>query len=138
MPFIAKYLPGANEYDGRQSRLAEEMAFHRVIESFRPEGDRICNDPYAIRFLGSDLKKYLEFCAGNPEEARKRAEQINRMFPGVQNSIIARVRYFDDCVKEAARVGLEQLVILGAGYDTRAYRIDGIKENVKVFRDRSP
>ena len=138
MPFIAKYLPGANEYDGRQSRLAEEMAFHRVIESFRPEGDRICNDPYAIRFLGSDLKKYLEFCAGNPEEARKRAEQINRMFPGVQNSIIARVRYFDDCVKEAARVGLEQLVILGAGYDTRAYRIDGIKENVKVFEIDHP
>jgi len=133
MPFISKNEPCAKGYDDRQSRLAEEVAFHRVIESFRPECDRICNDPYAIRFLGNDLKKYLEFCAGNPEEARKRAEQINRIFPGVQNSIIARVRYFDDFIKEATGVGLEQLVILGAGYDTRAYRIDGIKENVKVF-----
>lgn len=33
---------------------------------------------------------------------------------------------------------MEQLVILGTGYDTRAYRIKGLKEKVKVFEVDHP
>jgi methyltransferase (TIGR00027 family) len=51
---------------------------------------------------------------------------------------MARVRYFDDFVEKSIEEGLEQLVILGAGYDTRAYRIEGLKENVKVFEVDHP
>ena len=49
----------------------------------------------------------------------------------------ARARYFDDFVKKSVNEGLEQLVILGAGYDTRAYRIEGL-EDVKVFEVDHP
>jgi methyltransferase (TIGR00027 family) len=59
-------------------------------------------------------------------------EHYECLFPGLGNSIRARVRYFDDFVKAAVAEGLEQLVILGAGYDTRAYRIDGLCK-IKVF-----
>jgi hypothetical protein len=38
----------------------------------------------------------------------------------MQNSVSARVRYFDDFIMKHIDEGLEQLVILGAGYDTRA------------------
>jgi methyltransferase (TIGR00027 family) len=38
----------------------------------------------------------------------------------------------------AVEEGLAQLVILGAGYDSRAYRIKGIKENVHVFEVDHP
>lgn len=135
IPVIGKSPTGK---DTRRSRLAEEVALHRVVESFRPEADRICYDPYAILFLGSDLRNYLDFCARNPEEAKKQAELMNRLFPGVRNSIIARTRYFDDAVREAACKGLEQLVILGAGYDTRAYRIEELRDRVKVFEADLP
>lgn len=54
------------------------------------------------------------------------------------NTIAARVRYFDDFVKKSIDEGVEQLIILGAGYDTRAYRIEGLKENVKVFEVDHP
>jgi methyltransferase (TIGR00027 family) len=40
-------------------------------------------------------------------------------------------------VKKSIEKGLEQLVILGAGYDTRAYRIEGL-EKVKVFEVDHP
>lgn len=59
-------------------------------------------------------------------------------FPGVHNSLSARVRYFDDFVKKFIDEGLEQLVILGAGYDTRAYRIEGLKGKVRVFEVDHP
>lgn len=137
MPMIKNPLDVNFESKG-QSRLAEEMALHRVVESFKPESDRICYDPYAIRFLGRDLLEFLKYCARTPEAAQKRTEQMNRLFPGVQNSIIARVRYFDDIVRESVDDDLEQLVILGAGYDTRAYRIDGIQEKVSVFEIDHP
>jgi methyltransferase (TIGR00027 family) len=137
MPIMKNPLDVNFESKG-QSRLAEEMALHRVVESFKPESDRIFYDPYAIRFLGQDLLKYLEYCARTPEAAQQRMDQMNRLFPGVQNSIIARVRYFDDIVRKSVDDDLEQLVILGAGYDTRAYRIDGITEKVRVFEIDHP
>ena len=112
------------------SKMAEEIAFHRVVEMFMPEDEKIFSDPYAIRFVNPEM---LENMAKNPVETQKKSEELEKLFPGVHNSIIARVRYFDDYVEKLVDEGLEQLVILGAGYDTRAYRIEGLKENVKVF-----
>lgn len=115
------------------SATAEEIAFHRVIESAKSEEERICNDPYAIHFIGPELLKFLEAIQCNYPEAKARMEAMNSLFPGTQNSIVARARYFDDYLKASLDEGIEQLVILGAGYDTRAYRIEGLKEKVKVF-----
>ena len=117
------------------SKMAEEIAFHRVVEMFMPEDERIFFDPYAISFVNPEI---LENMAKNPIETQKKSEELEKLFPGVHNSIIARVRYFDDFVEKLADEGLEQLVILGAGYDTRAYRIDRLKENVKVFEVDHP
>lgn len=138
VPFISRDPAETGEPSSKRSRLAEEVTLHRVVESALPEDERVCYDPYAVRFLGSDLKKYLAFCTANPDAARRQAEQVNRLFPGVRNSIIARVRYFDDVVREEVGKGLEQLVILGAGYDTRAYRIAGPETNVRVFEVDHP
>ncbi|OPX58323.1 MAG: Leucine carboxyl methyltransferase [Methanobacterium sp. PtaB.Bin024] len=115
------------------SGTAEEIAFHRVIESAKNEEERICYDPYAVHFIGPELLKFFEATACNYPEAKARLEEMYRLFPGTQNSIVARVRYFDDYLQNCIDEGIEQLVILGAGYDTRAYRIVGLKEKVKVF-----
>lgn len=64
-------------------------------------------------------------------------EQHERLFPGLDNSLVARVRFFDDFVKKSIDRGLEQLVIIGAGYDSRAYRIHGLR-NLVVFEVDHP
>jgi methyltransferase (TIGR00027 family) len=117
------------------SKMAELIALHRVAESRKPEGERICYDPYAVHFINPET---LAFAAANPEKTKAMSEYYERLFPGLANSIRARVRYFDDFVKNSIDEGFEQLVILGAGYDTRAYRIEGLKGKIKVFEVDHP
>ncbi len=105
------------------AKMAEGIAMLRAYESSKPEDERICYDPYAIHFINP---KILEYAAKHRNEANTTVENNS-------GSIVARVRYFDDFVKKLIENGLEQLVIFGAGYDTRAYRIEELKEKVKVF-----
>jgi len=116
------------------SRMAEGIAIHRFMESTKPEGERICHDPYAIHFISPETMETYK----DPSKAKAAHERYERLFPGLGNSIRARVRYFDDFIKTAIEGGLEQLIILGAGYDTRAYRIEGIKGKVMVFEVDRP
>lgn len=117
------------------SQMAEGIAMQRFVESNKPEGECICNDPYAVHFINPEI---IEFGIKHPEEAKIKVQAMENHLPGLSSSIIARVRYFDDMVTEAIENGLEQLVILGAGYDTRAYRIEGLGEKVKVFEVDHP
>lgn len=116
------------------SKMAELIALHRVAESMLPEGVRICYDPYAVHFVDPET---LEFARKNPEKTKAMREHLERLFPGLASSIRARVRYFDDFVKTSVDEGLEQLIILGAGYDTRAYRIEGLNK-IKVYEVDHP
>jgi methyltransferase (TIGR00027 family) len=116
--------------------MAEVIALQRYAESMLPEDTRIFFDPLAIHFL--DPRK-LEWARDHPAETRAMVEDLERSAPGWSNSIRARVRYFDDVAERAARDGVRQIVVLGAGYDTRAYRIDAVKDFVRVFEvDRPP
>lgn len=63
---------------------------------------------------------------------------FERKGPGVFGFIITRARYIDDYLQSSIDEGIEQLVILGAGYDSRAYRFDGLKDRVKVFEVDHP
>lgn len=117
------------------SKMAEGIAMQRFGESKKPEEERICYDPYAVHFISP---KIIEFGIKHPEEAKAAIENTERLFSGLSSSIMARVRYFDDFVKKFIDDGLEQLVILGAGYDTRAYRIEELKGKVKVFEVDHP
>lgn len=52
--------------------------------------------------------------------------------PGVRGFTVGRTRYIDDALAAALREGIDQVVIIGAGYDSRAYRIPGIQAT-RVF-----
>ncbi|MDD1703351.1 MAG: class I SAM-dependent methyltransferase [Methanoregula sp.] len=119
-----------NPGPGSPSRMAEGIALHRFAESMLPEDVRIFFDPYAIHFIDPAM---LAWAREHPAEAKAIAEDFERRMPGWSNSIRARIRYFDDVVQNAAGEGFTQLVIFGAGYDTRAYRIDSIRDRINVF-----
>jgi methyltransferase (TIGR00027 family) len=116
--------------------MAEGIALQRYGESNLPEDERIFFDPLAVHFI--DPRK-IAWARAHPAETRAMVEELERSTPGWSNSIRARVRYFDDVAERAARDGVRQMVVLGSGYDTRAYRIDAVKDAVRVFEvDRPP
>ncbi|AAM06123.1 TPA: class I SAM-dependent methyltransferase [Methanosarcina acetivorans] len=119
-----------NDSRGRDpSKTAETLAIIRAMESRKPEEERIYYDPYAFYFISRET---MEYYSSHTAEARAMLEQSERLVPGVGVSCLVRARYFDDVVKASITDGLEQLVVLGAGYDSRAYRIEGL-ERVRVF-----
>jgi len=98
--------------------------FNRFEESLKTLGERICNDQYAAYFID---KKLMDW-ALHPDKVIAMRDENERRNPGFLNSISARVRYFDDFTQRSLERGIEQLVILGAGYDPRAYKIEGLKQ----------
>mgnify|MGYP001066237249 CR=1 FL=1 len=120
--------------EGRPSITAEGVAALRAMESLRPVEERICYDPLARYFLGRGLGILIR-----SRLVRKIAFwAVERIAPGLAGDIIGRVRYIDDRVQRAIREGVKQLVILGAGYDSRAYRINELAETVRCFEVDHP
>ena len=110
------------------------MALSRAIETRKPATERICSDPMAERFLGA---KYRMLLWGRP--IRDVAERlIEQRFAGHHFYVIARTRYFDDLLEGRLVAGTEQLVILGAGYDSRPYRFADRLTGVQVFEVDHP
>jgi methyltransferase (TIGR00027 family) len=114
----------------RASLTAEYMALFRAIESARPAGSRLFCDPFASLFLHR-WRKWIYRIARCDAGRRMVERLLDRGSPGARAAGIARTKWIDD---EAARA-LEtstQLVLLGAGFDTRAYRLPAA-QRVKTF-----
>ncbi len=114
----------------QSSLTALGIAIARAVESEKPEDERICYDPYARSFASSWLYPLTRLFID--------IGYAERRGPGVLGFLIARERYIDDALIANLETGLQQVVILGAGFDSRAYRIEGLKGGVKVFEVDHP
>jgi methyltransferase (TIGR00027 family) len=113
------------------SRTAEFNALFRAMETSRkPQEKRLFNDPLAHGFLGN--LKWAYFMSRFPFIGKIVPMYIDRNWPGVRPSAIGRTCWIDDQITSELKKGIRQVVILGAGYDSRAYRIPGM-EKVRVF-----
>lgn len=121
---------------GRASRTAEHNALFRSLEAGRPPGDRLFDDPLASWFLTWPLKT-LAPAIERPVGSRAVSAVIDRRWPGVRSSVAARTRLIDDTLEALPDRQLAQLVILGAGFDTRAYRLECLRD-VRVFEVDHP
>jgi len=103
----------------------------RVIELYVPEEVRLFDDPFALKLLpwGWQVVFRLVYLPGLRSVVLSLRE---RRMPGSLGSILCRTRYIDDVLERLLGCGLDQVVILGAGFDTRAYRIAGM-DQVQVF-----
>ncbi len=97
------------------ARTAELTAAGRARESRR--ADRLFDDPYAELLAGEDGLALL-----------------HDMPPGAAStrSLAIRTRFFDDWLSEVTRQGIRQIVLVAAGMDSRAYRLDW-PERVSVW-----
>lgn len=112
----------------KASYTAEIMALYRAMENSRPPHLRLFEDPYASCFLGPRLR-FGSRLAGFPAGERWLYRYMQRRIPGALASGLARTRYIDDLLLNRIQRGIRQVVILGAGFDTRAHRLralDGI------------
>lgn len=63
---------------------------------------------------------------------------VNRLLPGLFPFITVRTRHLDAVLLQEVRAGAEQVVILGAGADSRAYRFAEELATVRVYEVDHP
>lgn len=104
------------------SRTAEYVALYRALETDERRRPPLFRDPYALGFLPRRLA--LAVRAARAPVVRGVLERYaDRWAPGARTSAIARTAYIDDAVRAAVADGIDQVVILGAGFDCRAHRM---------------
>lgn len=108
--------------EGQASRTAEYVALFRAIETTLPPDRRLFDDPFAARFLSPPLAAVATL-SRLPGAADLISRFIDRRWAGARSSAVARTRCIDDTMMAALSEGIEQVVILGAGFDCRAYRL---------------
>jgi methyltransferase (TIGR00027 family) len=118
------------------SRTAEYNALFRALETARAPQCRIVEDQLAEHLLSQPLRSVAGL-AHSAGLAAAVSRYIDYRQPGARPSVIARTRLIDDYLITALKDGITQIVILGAGFDTRPYRMDGI-EKACVFEVDHP
>lgn len=113
------------------AKTAHLTAWVRALGRLTAGADRANGDYLADRFL-LPLQRWST-----------RAPQVSRWFiervaPGGFGYFNARTRYFDERLQLEAAAGLQQLVLLGAGFDTRPFRFAAALEHVQTFEVDMP
>ncbi len=122
--------------EGRASRTAEHNALFRALESSLPENRRLFTDPLAHAFLRWPFSLVARLAAV-PGLREAVPGFIDHRWPGVRSSVVARTRLIDDAIADSPSEQIEQFVILGAGFDSRAYRLSGLRD-ITVFEVDHP
>ncbi|MFH8976816.1 SAM-dependent methyltransferase [Streptomyces sp. NPDC017890] len=104
------------------SRVALWTASAHAAEYGRPAP--YVRDPWAAGFL-----RAAGFTGGPPGDG-----PLQRLLP---DWAVVRTRFYDEYLVSAARSGCRQVVLLGAGLDTRAFRLDW-PTGVHVFEVEDP
>jgi methyltransferase (TIGR00027 family) len=105
---------------GTALAAARHRAGHQVLEA-----GRIFADPLALRIPGEDADSVIRHAEEDPSRPRM------RFF------IAVRTRFAEDLLAAAIERGVQQLVVLGAGLDTYAYR-GAFRDRLRIFEVDHP
>jgi methyltransferase (TIGR00027 family) len=97
------------------------VAASRAAETAQP--DPLIRDPFAYLLVSAAGPTWAELASGESrpygdDERGRRIDEMSRSYQAV------RTHYFDEYFGVAVRTGIRQVVILAAGLDSRAYRLD--------------
>jgi len=114
------------------SETALATATMRALAAYDPREEVRGPDSMAELFLPEEHRAPLK-------DAVKRNWILkNKVRPGIYEFMIARTAYFDQIVIEALSSKLPQLVLLGAGYDSRPYRFEHLLGGTMVYEVDAP
>jgi methyltransferase (TIGR00027 family) len=109
------------------SRTAEYVALLRALETSERRREPLFRDPFAHRFLTGSRAAWWSLL--HVPGLRPMIERYSdTRGPGLRTSTIAQTRFIDDFVRKEVTRGIRQLVLLGAGFDARAHRIQELVE----------
>jgi methyltransferase (TIGR00027 family) len=97
------------------------VAAARAAETARP--DALIRDDYAYLLTASAGPAWAQMASADDEWLRG-DEQARRQHAMARNYQAVRTHYFDGYFDAAVRADIRQVVILAAGLDSRAYRLD--------------
>jgi len=106
---------------GPIAHTAYRVMFYVALELYQPDEHRLIHDDLARQMLPGRLQLLLSIFSFKPLR-QGFLSLIERGFPGTRGGL-CRKRYIDDKLVEALGSGIDAVVILGSGLDTRAYRI---------------
>ena len=104
---------------GQASLTALGAAGHRAAHQVLERGF-VFADPLALRILGSDAESAIALAKERPERR------------GLRLFIAMRSRFAEDSARRAIEKGVRQILVLGAGLDTFAYRLERTQD-MRVF-----
>jgi methyltransferase (TIGR00027 family) len=99
----------------------------------------IANKEFGSEKFGPDylaqyfLPPHFRFFVGLKKIRAKVKRKFNKFSPGMNEYIIARTAYFDSVFMDALNEKVPQIVICGAGYDSRAYRFSNLAAATNIF-----
>jgi methyltransferase (TIGR00027 family) len=115
--------------DGRASTTAMRAAMRRAAHQLLDD-PLVFEDPLAIRILGPEMQESLR--------AQTRDREGSRFARRLRARLAARSRFCEEELGRAAASGVAQYVILGAGFDTSAYRTRSGGEPLRIFEVDHP
>ncbi len=118
------------------SHTALRNAVLRAVESRRNKTERLFEDPFARGFLNSRYRAALDLLL-MPRIGTAILAKREHQHPGMIGNFLCRTRYIDDVLRAALETSLDQVVILGAGFDTRPYRISCV-DQTRVYEVDHP
>jgi methyltransferase (TIGR00027 family) len=109
------------------SGTAMATAFMRALAASDPRKEIRGKDYVAEIFLEEDQRKPLK------DPAIRAWVMRNKIAPGAYEFMAARSAFFDRIVEHALKENMAQIVLLGAGYDSRPYRFKKFIQETKIF-----
>lgn len=99
--------------EGQGSRTADRVAERRAAHQVR-DRPLVLDDPIALRVIRPEVAHELRT---NPP-----AREATKLGPYLRAFFVMRSRFAEDALAAAVADGVRQYVVLGAGFDTFAYR----------------
>lgn len=112
---------------GEVSTTAESTCAWRAIAAQHPDPKLRNPDDMAHKLCRSRLPLSKDY-----GEARKKIDELGERW-SAYFYVNARTHYIDTSLKRALSAGATQVVVLGAGFDTRAYRFRASYPSVRFF-----
>jgi methyltransferase (TIGR00027 family) len=118
-----------NGVEQKPSETALFAALRRTIANKEYNNDKFGPDFLAKQFLPPHFRFFLRFKRIRANTKNK----LNEALPGLNEYMIARTAHFDRLFVDALKDKTPQIVLLGAGYDSRAYRFAQSNHSTKIF-----
>ncbi len=111
------------------SFTAKGVAVLRIAHQLIDGDHLILEDPVTVKLMAPGIKDYIL-------QNKERFFQPEML--ALRSHVVLRSRYAEDCLREAFHHGVRQLIILGAGMDSFAYRQPPWAQDIHIIEADHP